>query len=118
MLYRQAKVKRIQHHQTSSSTNAKETSILRKYKKKRPTKLTQIIKQMTVGSYISLITWNVNGLNSPSKRHKLAEDTKANSKVAGYKINTQKSLAFLYTNNEKSEREIKGQLHSLLQQRE
>ena len=29
------------------------------------------------------------------------------SKVAGYKINTQKSLAFLYINNEKSEREIK-----------
>ena len=29
------------------------------------------------------------------------------SKVAGYKINTQKSLAFLYTNNEKSERKIK-----------
>ena len=28
-------------------------------------------------------------------------------KVAGYKINMQKSLAFLYTNNEKSEREIK-----------
>ena len=28
-------------------------------------------------------------------------------KVAGYKINTQKSLAFLYTNNGKSEREIK-----------
>ena len=28
-------------------------------------------------------------------------------KVAGYKINTQKSLAFLYTNNERSEREIK-----------
>ena len=29
------------------------------------------------------------------------------SKVAGYKINPQKSLAFLHTNNEKSEREIK-----------
>ena len=29
------------------------------------------------------------------------------SKVSGYKINTQRSLAFLYTNNEKSEREIK-----------
>ena len=29
------------------------------------------------------------------------------SKVAGYKISTQKSLAFLYNNNEKSEREIK-----------
>ena len=30
-----------------------------------------------------------------------------NLAVTGYKINTQKSLAFLYTNNEKSEREIK-----------
>ena len=29
------------------------------------------------------------------------------SNVAGYKINTQKSLVFLYTNNEKTEREIK-----------
>ena len=29
------------------------------------------------------------------------------SKGAGYKINTQKSLAFLYTNNEKSERTTK-----------
>ena len=29
------------------------------------------------------------------------------SKVEGYKINIQKSLAFLYTNNEKSETEIK-----------
>ena len=29
------------------------------------------------------------------------------SKVAGYKINTQISLAFLYTNNEKVEKEIK-----------
>ena len=29
------------------------------------------------------------------------------SKVAGYKINTQKSLAFLYTNNGKTEREVK-----------
>ena len=32
------------------------------------------------------------------------------SKVAGYKINTQKLLAFLHTNNEKSEREIKGSI--------
>ena len=29
------------------------------------------------------------------------------SKVAGYKSNTQKSLVFLYTNNEKPERDIK-----------
>ena len=27
-------------------------------------------------------------------------------KIAGYKINTQKSLAFLYTNNEKTERDF------------
>ena len=30
------------------------------------------------------------------------------SKATGYKIITHKSLAFLYTNNEKSEREIKA----------
>ena len=39
------------------------------------------------------------------------------SKVAGYKINTQKSLAFLYTNNEKSE-QLRNQFHSPLQQKE
>ena len=38
---------------------------------------------------------------------KLPELISEFSKVAGYKINTQKSPAFLYTNNEKSEREIK-----------
>ena len=38
---------------------------------------------------------------------KLLELINDYSKVAGYKINTQKSLAFLYTNNEKIEREIK-----------
>ena len=38
---------------------------------------------------------------------KLLELISELSKVAGYKISTQKSLAFLYTNNEKSEREIK-----------
>ena len=32
------------------------------------------------------------------------------SKVAGYKISTQKSIAFLYTNNKRSEREIKETL--------
>ena len=33
-LYREAKIKRIQHHQTSSSTNAKGTSLDRKQKEK------------------------------------------------------------------------------------
>ena len=38
---------------------------------------------------------------------KLLELINEFGKVAGYKINAQKSLAFLYTNNGKSEREIK-----------
>jgi len=45
--------------------------------------------------------------NSKDSIRKLLELTSEFSKVAGYKINTEKSLAFLYTNNEKSEREIK-----------
>ena len=35
-------------------------------------------------------------------------------KVVGYKINTQKALAFLYTTNEKSEREIKESIQSTI----
>ena len=38
---------------------------------------------------------------------KLLELVSEYSKVSGYKINTQKSLAFLYINDEKTEREIK-----------
>ena len=45
--------------------------------------------------------------NPKGSIRKLLELISEFSKVAGYKINTQKSLAFLYTNNEKSEREIK-----------
>ena len=45
--------------------------------------------------------------NPKDSIRKLLELTSEFSKVAGYKINTQKSFAFLYTNNEKSEREIK-----------
>ena len=45
--------------------------------------------------------------NPKDTLRKLLELISEFSKVAGYKINTQKSLAFLYTNNEKSEREIK-----------
>ena len=45
--------------------------------------------------------------NPKESTRKLLEIINDYSKVAGYKINTQKSLAFLYTNNEKIEREIK-----------
>ena len=45
--------------------------------------------------------------NPKESIRKLLELISKFSKVAGYKINTQKLLAFLYTNNEKSEKEIK-----------
>ena len=45
--------------------------------------------------------------NAKDSTSKLLELINEYSKVAGYKINTQKSLAFLYTNNEKIERKIK-----------
>ena len=56
--------------------------------------------------------------NPKDSTRKLLELINEYSKVAGYKINTQKYLAFLYTNNEKTEREIKKQFHSPLQQKE
>ena len=46
--------------------------------------------------------------NPKDTTRKLLELINEYSKVAGYKINTQKSLTFLYTNNEKTEREIKA----------
>ena len=45
--------------------------------------------------------------NPKDTTRKLLELTNEYSKVAWYKINTQKSFAFLYTNNKKTEREIK-----------
>ena len=45
--------------------------------------------------------------NPKDSTRKLLELINDYSKVEGYKINTQKSLAFLYTHNEKIEREIK-----------
>ena len=45
--------------------------------------------------------------NPKDSTRKLLELINEYSKVARYKINMQKSLAFLYTYNEKTEREIK-----------
>ena len=45
--------------------------------------------------------------NPQDATKKLLELINEFGKVAGYEINMQKSVAFLYTNNEKSEREIK-----------
>ena len=45
--------------------------------------------------------------NPKDSTRRLLELINEYSKVSGYKINTQKSLVFLHTNNEKTEREIK-----------
>ena len=45
--------------------------------------------------------------NPKNTTRKLPELVSEYSKVAGYKINTLKSLAFLYTNDVKTERDIK-----------
>ena len=45
--------------------------------------------------------------NPKDSIRKLLELVSEFSKVAGYKISTQKSLVFLYTNNEKSEGQVK-----------
>ena len=63
----------------------------------------QIIKEVKLSLFAhDMILY----IENPKDR-KLLELFSEFSKVSGYKINTQKSLAFLYTNNEKSEREIK-----------
>ena len=54
--------------------------------------------------------------NPKDTSRKLLELVNEYSKIAGYKINTQKSLVFLYTNNEKTEK-LRKQSHSPLQQK-
>ena len=56
--------------------------------------------------------------NPKDNIRKLLELISEFSKVEGYKINTDKSLAFLYTNNEKSERAIKESIPFTTQQKE
>ena len=67
------KLKRIQHHQASFTTNTKGTSLGRKHKRRErsPQNKPKTIKKMVIGSYISIITLNVNGLNVPTERHRL-----------------------------------------------
>ena len=48
--------------------------------------------------------------NPKDATRKLLELINEFGRIAGHKINAQKSLAFLYTNDEKSEREIKETL--------
>ena len=56
--------------------------------------------------------------NPKDATRKLLELINEFDNVAGYKINAHKSLAFVYTNNERSEREIKEKSHLPLHQKE
>ena len=52
--------------------------------------------------------------NPKDSSRKLLELINEYSKVSAYKINTQKSLAFLHTNNEEIEREIKETIQFII----
>ena len=56
--------------------------------------------------------------NPKDTTRKLLELVNEYSKVEGYKINTMKYLAFLYTNNEKQKEKLRRQFHSPLQRKE
>ena len=68
------------------------------------------IKGIQIGKEVKLSLFADNMIlyieNPKDSTRKLLELNNEYSNVAGYKISTQKSLAFLYTNNEKTEREI------------
>ena len=56
--------------------------------------------------------------NPKDSIRKLLELISEFSKVAGYKINTEISLAFLYTNMKNQKEKLRNQSHSSLQQKE
>ena len=69
------------------------------------TAIREEIKGIHIGKEIKLLLLEDDMIlyieNPKDSTRKLLELINEYSKVAGYKINTQKSLAFLYTNNEK-----------------
>ena len=69
------------------------------------------IKAIQIGNEVKLSLFGDDMIlyieNPKGATRKLLELINEFSQVSGYKINTRKSLAFLYTNNKRSEREIK-----------
>ena len=74
-------------------------------RKKKEIKGIQIGKEVKLSLFANDMILYIE--NPKDATRKLLELINEFSKVAGYKINTQKSLSFLYTNNKRSEREIK-----------
>ena len=62
-----------------------------------------------------MIVYMENPIDSTKKLLNLINEF---GKTAGYKVNTQKSKAFLYTNNETAETEIRKKKHHLTEQQE
>ena len=67
---RQKKSKRIHLHQTSSARDAKGTALRKGRKREREE---HRYKKMAMNKYLSIITLNINGLNAPIKRRRIAE---------------------------------------------
>ena len=73
--------------------------------RKREIKGIQIRKEVKLSLFLDgMILYRENPKDTTRELLELINEY---GKVVGYKSNTQKSLAFLYTNNEKTEREIK-----------
>ena len=75
----------------------------------------QIVKEVKLSLFTDDMTQY---MENPDATRKPLEWINDYSKVAGYKINTQKSLAFLYINNEKIKDKLRKQFHSPLQRKE
>ena len=81
-------------------------------KEEKEIKGIQIVKEVKLSLFADDMILYIE--NPKDSTRKLLELINEYSKIAGYKINTQKSLVFLYTNNEKTEK-LRKQFHSLLQ---
>ena len=79
------------------------------------------IKRIQIGKEVKLLLFADDMIlyieNPKDSTRKLLELINEYSKISGYKINTQKPLAFLYTNSEKIEK-LRKQFHSPLQRKE
>ena len=87
----------------------KGTYIVKKYKRKKKDlqNQPQTIKKMPIGTYISIIILNVNGLNAPTKRHRLDEQIKKTRPI--YKLSTRNPLQtsrYIQTESERMEKYI------------
>ena len=89
----------IQHSLEVLATAIREEKEIKRFQIRKEVKLSLFADDMIL--YIE---------NSQDATRKPLELINESGKVAGYKINAQKSLEFLYTNDEISEREIKEKL--------